>query len=54
MALRGYRMDQVDAVLERLEEVLAERDAALASAQAAASLPPRPGNGEQPEPGMPS
>nr|WP_269438428.1 DivIVA domain-containing protein [Arthrobacter gengyunqii] len=29
VAFRGYRMDQVDAVLARLESVLAERDAAL-------------------------
>lgn len=34
VALRGYRMDQVDAVLARLAAALAERDAALAAAQA--------------------
>ena len=31
VALRGYRMDQVDAVLARLATALAERDAALAA-----------------------
>ncbi|MDN3482240.1 DivIVA domain-containing protein [Arthrobacter sp. APC 3897] len=54
VAFRGYRMDQVDAVLERLEEVLAERDAALASVQTAAQVPPRAGNEERPEPGVTS
>ena len=33
VGLRGYRMDQVDAVLARLESALAERDAALAAAR---------------------
>ena len=48
VALRGYRMDQVDAVLARLESALAERDAALA---AAAERPP----GSDPrDPGTPS
>lgn len=47
VALRGYRMDQVDAVLARLESALAERDAALA---AAAERPP--GSAPQ-DPGAP-
>ena len=37
VAFRGYRMDQVDAVLARLESALAERDAALAAVD-----PPQP------------
>ena len=34
-ALRGYRMDEVDAVLARLRDELAEREAALAARPAA-------------------
>ncbi|WP_104052622.1 MULTISPECIES: DivIVA domain-containing protein [unclassified Arthrobacter] len=54
VAFRGYRMDQVDAVLARLEEVLAERDAALAAVQAPGRVPPQPGNDARQDPGMPS
>lgn len=54
VAFRGYRMDQVDAVLARLEEALAERDAALAAVQAAGRIPPRPGDGARQDPGTPS
>ena len=36
MALRGYRMDEVDAVLERLAAELAERDRRLAELEARA------------------
>lgn len=47
VALRGYRMDQVDAVLARLESALADRDAALAAARRPpdnpGTLPGRPG-----------
>ncbi|MDM7989897.1 DivIVA domain-containing protein [Arthrobacter sp. zg-Y877] len=35
VALRGYRMDQVDAVLDRLAGALAERDARIARLEAA-------------------
>ncbi|MBD7995296.1 DivIVA domain-containing protein [Arthrobacter sp. Sa2CUA1] len=35
VALRGYRMDEVDEVLERLAAALLERDAALAELRAA-------------------
>ena len=41
VALRGYRMDQVDAVLDRLAEALEERDARIRTLEAAgrAGLP---------------
>lgn len=42
VALRGYRMDQVDAVLVRLASALAERDAALAAAQQQPPAGPAP------------
>ncbi|MDK1359615.1 DivIVA domain-containing protein [Arthrobacter sp. zg-Y1219] len=45
VALRGYRMDQVDAVLVRLASALAERDAALAAVRG------RPGGARPEEPG---
>lgn len=35
LALRGYRMDEVDAALARLRDELADRDARLAAAGAA-------------------
>lgn len=34
LGLRGYRMDEVDLVLDRLRDALAERDAELASLRA--------------------
>lgn len=34
LGLRGYRMDEVDAVLDRLREEIADRDAELASLRA--------------------
>ena len=44
VGLRGYRMDQVDAVLARLESALAERDAALAAVrQPPGQTPEEPG-----------
>lgn len=45
VALRGYRMDQVDAVLARLATALAERDAALAAVrcQQPGARPEEPG-----------
>lgn len=39
-ALRGYRMDEVDAVLDRLREELAARDALLAEATARRAAEP--------------
>nr|WP_231708807.1 DivIVA domain-containing protein [Arthrobacter sp. zg-Y20] len=36
VALRGYRMDQVDAVLDRLAEALAARDAKISALEAGA------------------
>jgi DivIVA domain-containing protein len=39
---RGYRMDQVDAVLERLRAELAERDRRLEALTAAAATPLAP------------
>jgi DivIVA domain-containing protein len=38
LALRGYRMDEVDAALHRLREELADRDARLAAAGRAPSV----------------
>ena len=45
VALRGYRMDQVDAVLERLADALAQRDTRIRELEA---RPPQAadGNGE--------
>ena len=45
VALRGYRMDEVDEVLEKLAAALLERDAALA--QLRSGQPARPGPGTQ-------
>ncbi len=42
MAPRGYRMDEVDAVLARLADELADRDARLAALPPAADLDPGP------------
>nr|WP_231705976.1 DivIVA domain-containing protein [Arthrobacter sp. zg-Y40] len=39
VALRGYRMDQVDAVLDRLAEALAARDAKISALEAGAREP---------------
>ncbi|MBD8044118.1 DivIVA domain-containing protein [Arthrobacter sp. Sa2BUA2] len=39
VALRGYRMDEVDDVLERLAAALLERDAALAELRGLGSAP---------------
>ena len=39
VALRGYRMDEVDEVLERLAAALLERDAALAELRGPGSAP---------------
>jgi DivIVA domain-containing protein len=43
LALRGYRMREVDAVLERLAVELADRDAQLAAQQARVAPPDAPG-----------
>ena len=43
MALRGYRMDEVDALLDRLAAELRDRDARLAQLQAAPAPEPVPG-----------
>lgn len=47
MALRGYRMEEVDAVLARLAEELADRDRRLAAraAEPPAAPPVGPGGG---------
>lgn len=47
LAFRGYRMSEVDEVLDRLHEELAARDAEVARLRALAE----PGAGESPEPG---
>jgi len=48
--LRGYRMDEVDRVLERLRDALADRDAELASLRAAAPpAPPAPVTAREPD-----
>ncbi|WP_026555609.1 DivIVA domain-containing protein [Arthrobacter sp. 35W] len=39
LGLRGYRMDQVDEVLDRLRDELAAKDARIASLEAAVGLP---------------
>ena len=39
-ALRGYRMDQVDRVLDTLQERIAEQERELASLRPAAAAPP--------------
>lgn len=41
-AIRGYRMDQVDAVLDRLAEELASRDARIAELSRPATEPAAP------------
>ena len=49
--LRGYRMDEVDRVLERLRDTLADRDAELAGLRAAAPAPaPTPAEPDSPDP----
>jgi DivIVA domain-containing protein len=55
MALRGYRMDEVDALLDRLAAELRERDARLAAAEPAAlrTPPEAPGVGDRPVPHSP-
>lgn len=40
LGLRGYRMDEVDAVLDRLRDEIAERDARLAALEAAVAEAP--------------
>ncbi|HEX6916603.1 MAG TPA: DivIVA domain-containing protein, partial [Phycicoccus sp.] len=53
LAFRGYRMDQVDEVVDRLEARLAEHDARLAAlrGEAAPEAPVRPGRtGDEPPP----
>jgi DivIVA domain-containing protein len=42
LGLRGYRMDEVDAVLARLRDELADRDAELAALRRRAEAPPAP------------
>ena len=45
VALRGYRMDEVDEVLARLAEALLERDAALAQLREPDARPTQPATG---------
>ncbi|MET9402587.1 DivIVA domain-containing protein [Kitasatospora sp. NPDC002965] len=58
MAVRGYRMDEVDDVLDRLGVELAYRDAriveleALAAVRGAVEATDRPGTGAEPLPGL--
>ncbi|MGE7436891.1 DivIVA domain-containing protein [Kitasatospora sp. NPDC001175] len=56
MALRGYRMDEVDDVLDRLGAELAHRDSRIAELEAAAAVPAparaAAAEGEQPLPGL--
>lgn len=47
VALRGYRMDQVDAVFDRLAGALAERDARISELEAAAGSGPAPAGDSQ-------
>jgi DivIVA domain-containing protein len=42
VGLRGYRMDQVDLVLDRLTEALKARDARIAELEAAGRMAPPP------------
>jgi DivIVA domain-containing protein len=54
-ALRGYRMDQVDRVLDTLQDRIAEQERELASLRPAAPAPPaapqqEPDTGWEPEP----
>lgn len=51
-ALRGYRMDEVDAAMERMRTELAARDAELAELYGL-SAPEAPGPGAGAEPGHP-
>ncbi|MFC3299902.1 DivIVA domain-containing protein [Arthrobacter agilis] len=39
LGLRGYRMDQVDEVLDRLAAALAEKDAVIAGLRAESAVP---------------
>ncbi|MBF4993755.1 DivIVA domain-containing protein [Arthrobacter gandavensis] len=55
VALRGYRMDEVDEVLARLAQALLERDAALAQLRdPGAGIPSETGRHVLAEPGLPS
>jgi DivIVA domain-containing protein len=47
-ALRGYRMDEVDAALASLRDALAERDAELAELRRRAAEPPDDSGGDAP------
>jgi DivIVA domain-containing protein len=49
VALRGYRMDEVETVLDRLRDELAARDARVEALERLAGTPPEPGR--SPEPG---
>jgi DivIVA domain-containing protein len=56
LAFRGYRMDEVDAVLDRLATELADRDARIAELEerdVADVTVQQPTGGEQPEPEQP-
>ena len=52
MALRGYRMDEVDDVLDRLGAELAYRDSRIAELEAAAALRGAVEAGTGPQPGL--
>ncbi len=50
LGLRGYRMDQVDEVLDRLRDELAAKELRIAELEASDSRPGTPGH-QLPEPG---
>ncbi|MDH6575510.1 DivIVA domain-containing protein [Kitasatospora sp. MAP5-34] len=52
MALRGYRMDEVDDVLDRLGAELAYRDSRIAELEAAAAVRDAVEAGTDPQPGL--
>lgn len=54
VALRGYRMDEVDAVLARLAQALLERDAALAQIRSHGATQPGTGRHAQVPPEDPA
>lgn len=51
VALRGYRMEEVETVLDRLRDELAARDARIEALERRAGTPPEPGGPSEPEPG---
>jgi DivIVA domain-containing protein len=53
LAVRGYRMSEVDEVLDRMADALAERDAEISALQARAAVATRPEPAPQPPPPPP-